>query len=292
MAKILILGAGGRLGASLTRDFSKFHQVTAWKRGDADLSAPAKVAELVRHADMDVIVNCAAMTHVDECETERHLAKVVNADAPAAIVRAAEQSGTRLIHLSTDYVFRGDQTTPYSESDTPDPISWYGETKLAAERAVLDEGKRHVVARVSWVFGPDRDCFIDKIFQAARRGELVKAVADKWSSPSYTRDIGEALQTLLTPSAPGGIYHVCNAGNCSWHDWAMETLKAAFQNGLLPHPVEIEPIKLKDLAAMKASRPVHTAMTCQKIENLLGKPMRPWQEAVAQYVRARYGSQT
>jgi dTDP-4-dehydrorhamnose reductase len=288
MAKIIVLGAGGRLGAALVRGYAEGHDVTAWGRQEADLSAPDRVAELLRHARPDVVINCAAMTNVDECETERELAAVINAEAPGAVAAAAKSAGARLIHISTDYVFSGENIEPYAEDDAPGPISWYGETKLAGERAVMDADARHAVVRVSWVFGPDRDSFVDKAVQTAMRGEPVKAVADKWSSASYTADIGEALLALIDPAVAGGIYHVCNAGVCTWQDWAAEAIAVVARAGLVPPGTRVEPLKLADIKVMLARRPVHTAMTCQRIETLLGHPLRPWQEAVQDYVASRY----
>ena len=150
---------------------------------------------------------------------------------------------------------------------------------------MLAAGDRHAIVRVAWVFGPDRDSCVDKALQTALRGEPVKAVADKWSSPSYTLDIAEAVRVLCDNKAPGGIYHVCNRGVCTWRDWAEEGIKAAVALGLPVKTCEVEPLKLADITAMVAQRPVYTSMTCARIEGLLGRPLRSWQEAVADYVR-------
>ncbi|MFM8657685.1 MAG: dTDP-4-dehydrorhamnose reductase [Chthoniobacterales bacterium] len=288
MARIVVLGAGGRLGAALAREYAADHDVLAWGRKEADLSDPERVAAQVREAKPDIVINCAAMTNVDECETEREKARVINADAAGAMARACEEIGAKMIHISTDYVFSGEKTEPYAEDDQAEPVSWYGETKLAGEDAALAAGTRHAVVRVSWVFGPDRDSFVDKALQTAMRGELVKAVADKWSSPAYTLDIAEALRSLMGSDAPGGIYHVCNTGTCTWQDWGAEAIRVAEVAGLIPTGTKVKPLCLSDIKAMVARRPVHSAMTCQRIEKLIRKPIRPWQEAVADYVRTRY----
>jgi dTDP-4-dehydrorhamnose reductase len=225
------------------------------------------------------------MTNVDVCETERDLARTVNADAPGAIARACTDSGARLIHISTDYVFSGNAKDPYNEDAAPDPVSWYGQTKLEGEEQVLSAGDRHAVVRVSWVFGPDRDSFVDKALQQSLRGEPVKAVADKWSSPTYTLDVVEALRALFTPQAPGGVYHVCNRGVCTWRDWAEEGIKVATALGLPVKTTIVESLKLSDIKAMVAKRPVYSPMTCGRIEGLLGRPLRSWQDAVGAYVR-------
>ena len=282
---ILIFGAHGRLGAALSRAYAGHAEVRGLGRAEADLADPAAVADLVRGSGADIVINSAAMTNVDICETERDLAHTVNADAAGAIARACTDIGARLIHISTDYVFSGEGKEPYDEEAAPDPISWYGRTKLEGEEQVLAAGDRHAVVRVSWVFGPDRDSFVDKALQSALRGEPVKAVADKWSSPTYTLDVAAALRALFPDDAPGGIYHVCNRGVCTWRDWAEEGIKAAIALGLPVKTREVEPLKLTDITAMVARRPVYSPMTCARIEELLGHPLRPWQEAVANYVR-------
>lgn len=283
--KILILGAGGRLGAALVRAWTPVADVCAYGHKEADLSAPHDVATLVRTVAPDVVVNCAAMTNVDVCETERAMAETVNATAPGLVAQAANAVGARLVHISTDYVFSGDAVAPYAEDDVPQPASWYGETKRRGEVAVLAAGDHHAVVRVAWVFGPDRDSFIDKALQSAMRGEKVRAVADKFSSPTYTIDVAEALRAFFREETPGGIYHVCNRGICTWQQWAQEAIDSAVRLGIDVPTRFVEPLKLADIKAMIAQRPVYSPMSCQRIEALLGHPMRGWREAVADYVR-------
>ncbi|MEX1009805.1 MAG: dTDP-4-dehydrorhamnose reductase [Chthoniobacterales bacterium] len=283
--QMLIFGAGGRLGAALVRAYTTGWKVRALSRQEGDLSDPAAAASLIHAEKPAIVINSAAMTNVDTCETERDLARTVNADAPGALARACTDTGARLIHISTDYVFSGEAREPYDEDAAPDPISWYGQTKLEGEEQVLAAGDRHAVVRVSWVFGPDRDSFVDKALHSALRGEPIKAVADKWSSPTYTLDVAEALRVLFPDDAPGGLYHICNRGVCTWQDWAEEGIKAAAELGLPVKTSTVEPLKLSDIKAMVARRPVYSPMSCQRIEGLLGRPMPSWQQAVAAYVR-------
>ena len=282
---MLVFGAGGRLGAALAREYAAAWNIRACGRNEADLSRPASVAGLVRAERPAVVINAAAMTNVDVCETERELARTVNADAAGAMARACTEIGARLIQISTDYVFSGEAGEPYAEDAAPDPVSWYGRTKLQGEQQVAAAGPRHAVVRVAWVFGPDRDSFVDKALQQSLRGEPVKAVADKWSSPTYTLDVAGALRAFFTDDAPGGVYHVCNRGICTWRDWAEEGIKAAVALGLPVQTPTVEPLKLADIKVMVAKRPVYTPMNCRRIEDLLGRPLRSWQEAVHSYVR-------
>ncbi|MGA1539673.1 MAG: dTDP-4-dehydrorhamnose reductase [Chthoniobacterales bacterium] len=283
--KMLVFGAGGRLGAALVRAYAADWEVQALGHREADLVDPEAAAARVLKEKPAIVINSAAMTNVDVCESERDLARTVNAVAAGSIARACTDCEARLVHISTDYVFSGKAEEPYREDAAPDPISWYGETKLEGERQVLAAGSRHAVVRVSWVFGPDRDSFVDKALQTSLRGEPVKAVADKWSSPTYTLDVAEALRALFTPEAPGGVYHVCNRGICTWRDWAEEGIQAAAELGVPVKTPTVEPLKLADIKAMVAARPVYSPMTCQRIESLLGRPLRSWQDAVRAYVR-------
>jgi dTDP-4-dehydrorhamnose reductase len=282
---MLVFGAGGRLGAALVREYAREWDVRAFGRKEADLSHPAAVADLVHAENPSVVINSAAMTNVDACETERDLARTVNADAPGAIARACTDCGAHLIHVSTDYVFSGNAKDTYDEDAKPDPISWYGQTKLEGEERVMSASDRHAVVRVAWVFGPDRDSFVDKALQTSLRGEPVRAVADKWSSPTYTLDVAEALRMLFDTVAPGGVYHICNRGVCTWRDWAEEGINAAAALGLPVKTKNVEPLKLSDIKAMVAQRPVYSPMHCQRIESLIGRPLRTWQDAVRDYVR-------
>lgn len=283
MARVLILGARGRLGRALARRQAQAHEVIGWGRQEADLLNPKELAPKVQLAGPDVIVNCAALTDVDRCEQERAIALAINASAPGILAKAARACGARLIHISTDYVFSGEAQCPYAEEDAAHPLSWYGATKLEGESSVLQADSRHAVVRVSWVFGPDREAFVDKALQSAVRGEPVRAVADKFSSPSYTHDISDAIAPLIEGRGEGGVYHVCNAGVCSWRDWAQEAVDAAAALGIEVR-TQVDPLRLADLRAMVAPRPVYSAMASAKIERLLGRPMRSWQEAVREYV--------
>lgn len=282
---VLIFGAAGRLGAALARAYQGEFNIVPLGRAEADLAFPDAVAEVIRMRRPDAVVNCAAMTNVDACERDQDLARTVNATAPAAMARACSETGAKLVHVSTDYVFDGTSSSPYPESAEPRPLSWYGHTKRQGELGVLEEGAAHTVVRVSWVFGPDRDSFIDKALQTARRGEPVQAVADKFSSPAYTLDLGAALRPLLLDPQQTGIFHACNRGICTWQDWAQAAIDSALEAGIPLKVRQVEPLSLADIKAMTAKRPVHSAMSCQRLEALTGRPMRSWQEAVADYVR-------
>ncbi len=283
--KVLILGAKGRLGAALTRAYANDSNVIAWSREKANFENPSAVAAAVRKSEAEIVINCAALTNVDTCEEKQELAEVVNARTPTAVAQACAEIRARMIHISTDYVFDGKSNVPYTEDDETAPLSWYGKTKREGECRVLAAAANHAVVRVSWIFGPDRDSFVDKALQLALRGEPIRAVADKWSSPTYTLDAAEALRALFDPFAPGGVYHLSNHGKCSWRNWAQQAIDAALALGIPMKSRHVEPQKLSELAVMTAPRPIHTVLSCKRLEALLGTPLRGWQEAVADYIR-------
>jgi dTDP-4-dehydrorhamnose reductase len=175
---ILVNGAGGRLGAALVRTWKySGEDVIGLNRADLDLSRPEQIRDILENLDFGVLVNCAAQTNVDRCETHPEEAMQINALAAREIATVCAEKGARCIHISTDYVFDGEKGTPYTEEDQAEPISRYGESKLAGEFAVLDVSDRNLVVRVSWVFGPDRPSFVDAILQKARTEEKVAAIA-------------------------------------------------------------------------------------------------------------------
>lgn len=283
--KILVLGSNGRLAAALAREWSAAHEVRGVSRRDVDVADAAALGRFLAAAEFDVLVNGTGMTNVDACETERELARRVNADAPEVMARAASARGARLIHFSTDYVFDGHTARPLVETDEAVPLGWYGETKLAGEDRVLADSTRHVVVRVAWVFGPDKPSFVDMILERARTQEVVTAVADKWSLPTYAPDVAGWLEPFFAPDLPGGLFHGCNTGEgCTWRDYGAFALACAREAGVPLAARDVGAIRLADLTAFVAPRPVHTVLSSAKLAAATGITPRPWQDAVREYV--------
>src|ERR1700730_11715478 len=199
--KIVITGSGGRLGAALLREYSNKFDVVGFNHAQLDLSDLGKIRETLSRNDFDVLVNAAAFTNVDLSEKEKDQAFRVNAEAPRVLAKICREKNAQLIHFSTDYVFSGEKRDPYVEEDEARPISVYGQSKLEGEKAVLDVSDSHLVIRVSWVFGPDRPSFLDQMIARARETESVAAVADKFSAPTYTRDIADMLLNVVAGNA-------------------------------------------------------------------------------------------
>lgn len=283
--RIAIIGSRGRLGAALVRAWADRHEIVGFHRETLDLAKPDTIEAALAGQVFDWVINCAAATNVDACERDPASAFVVNADAPAAIARACASSGSRLIHVSTDYVFDGEKRTPYAEDDPVSPISVYGDSKARGDEAVLAILPGALIARVSWVFGPEKPSFVDAIIRRAQNEERVEAVDDKWSAPSYTSDLADWTEALISNDAPGGHYHLCNAGTCTWREYGEFALGVAARLGVKLKTTTVHPVGLADIPAFVARRPVYTVLGTDRFREVTGIAPRSWQDAVECWLR-------
>ena|SRR5438874_2781809 len=286
--KIVIIGAGGRLGAALVREYRDRFEVAGFNRAQFDLSNLDRVRKKVRGTNFDVLINAAAFTNVDLCETERDRAFMINGEVPGVVAEICREKGAKLIHFSTDYVFDGEKRAPYTEEDEAKPISVYGASKLAGEKNVLAADGGHLVVRVSWVFGPDRPSFVDSMVKHAQEHEKVDAIADKFSAPTYTLDIAEMLPRFFNRESAGGVLHFANAGECSWQEYAQWAVDCCEQGGLPLKTKKIVGSKLKDMSNWVARRPVYSVLSTEKYAQLEGTSPRTWRDAVADYITRFY----
>ena len=285
LRRIIVIGANGRLGAALARAYVRDFEVTGFDRNQLDLRKLDQIGSILSNTEFDLLLNCAALTNVDYCESNREDAFLINAETPRLIAEICAEKSARLIHFSTDYVFDGKQNTPYTEKDTPVPLSVYGESKLAGERRVLQVSSNNLVVRLSWVFGPDKPSFIDQIIQRARENETVTAVADKFSSPSYTIDVANWLRLAWENDAQG-ILHLANSGACSWQEWAQYAIDVCHNLGVPLKAERVGKLSLTDMKNFVARRPVYTVLSTAKFTALTGVQPRHWREAIAEYISA------
>jgi dTDP-4-dehydrorhamnose reductase len=285
--RIVVTGAAGRLGSALVREWRAVGEdVIGLARPEFDLGSPEQIRAALEPLDFGVLVNCAAQTNVDRCETHPEEATALNADAVRIMAGICATKGARLIQISTDYVFDGAKQTPYTEEDAAEPISHYGESKRAGEIAALETSERNLVARVSWVFGPDRPSFVDSILERARTEANIAAVADKIAVPTYSLDAALLLRPLLFDIPTGGVVHLCNAGSCTWQEYGQHALDCAIAAGDQLKATTVDPQKMSDIKAFIARRPPNTAMATEKLARLTGTVPREWREAVREYVTA------
>ena len=286
--KIVILGAGGRLGAALMREFREKYDLAGFNRAQLDLANLDDVRGKLGALNFDVLINAAAFTNVDACETERDRAFLINAEAPGILAEICNEKDAKLIHFSTDYVFDGGKRAPYTEEDQANPISAYGESKLAGEKCVLAAEDGHLVVRVSWVFGPDRPSFVDAMIKRAQQDEKIDAIADKFSTPTYTQDIAHMLPQFFDRGVAGGVLHFANAGKCSWQEYAQWALDCCCDAGIPLKGRTVGALKLSEMTNWVARRPVYSVLSTVKYAELTGTPCRTWREAVADYITRFY----
>jgi dTDP-4-dehydrorhamnose reductase len=286
--KIVILGAGGRLGAALLREYRDKFEVTGFDRTQLDLSDLSRVRKKLPKTGFDVLINAAGFTKVDLCETQPDRAFLINAEAPRVLAEICSEKSARLIHFSTDYVFDGEKREPYTEEDEANPISIYGESKLAGEKNVLAAQDRNFVVRVSWVFGPDRPSFIDAMIKGAQESERVDAIADKFSAPTYTHDIARMLPQFFDRDVQSGILHFGNVGQCSWQEYAQWALDCCHDAGLPLRARAVGAGKLENMVNWIARRPVYSVLSTAKYTKLTGTSPRTWREAVSDYITRFY----
>ncbi len=286
--KILIVGSGGRLGAALVREYQGKFDVTSFNHEQLDLANQNQTRDNLSPLEFDVLVNCAAMTNVDLCEQEIEQAFAINAEGPQLLARICRDKHAKMIHFSTDYVFDGEKREPYVETDAAKPISVYGESKRTGEKLVLQTQDRHLVLRVSWVFGPDRPSFIDAMIKRACEEEHIDAVADKFSTPTYTHDIAEMVSRFFDVDLPGGILHFANNGECSWQEYAQHALDCCRASGISLKAKTVGPAKIADMKNWIARRPVYSVLSTAKYAKLTSVTPRSWRDAVSDYIERSY----
>lgn len=284
--RVLLFGPGGQLGREIL-DRAPRHgvSVAAVDRAMADLTDADAVAAAVERAGVDIVINAAAYTAVDQAESEEALAHLVNAAAPGAMARACAGRGLPLIHVSTDYVFDGSGTEAWRETDPVGPVGAYGRSKLAGERAVTAAGGRSLIVRTSWVFSPYGRNFVKTMLSLAERPEL-RVVDDQHGCPTAAGDLADALlvaaRRMVEEPAGSvrGLLHFTGAGATTWRDFAEVVF--ALAGGAAP---VIVPVPTSEYPT-PAKRPANSVLDCSRVETLLGIRPRAWRDGLAETLRA------
>jgi dTDP-4-dehydrorhamnose reductase len=284
--KVLVTGANGQLGTDLCKVLRDSELIPLTDK-DIEISDMTSVKQAFSKYKPDIIINTAAFVRVDDCEDEKEKAFSVNALGARNVAVVAQELGARLVHISTDYVFGGEaepRTTPYTEFDTPVPLSIYGKSKLAGENLVRHFCLRHFIVRTSGLFGLAGSMgkggnFIETMLRLARERDELRVVNDQIFSPTYTMDLARKIAQLLTTEYYG-IFHITNRGGCSWYEFTTEILKLA---GIKTPVVPIT----SDQYPQKARRPRYSVLDNSHLRLLGMDDMRPWQEALKDYLVAR-----
>jgi dTDP-4-dehydrorhamnose reductase len=278
-ARPMILGAGGLLGRTLARRLEEaFPETIAATRAEIDITDPSRLGLEIERLQPTAVINCAAWTDVDGCSRDPAAAYAANAEGAGNVARAAAASGCRVVHLSTDFVFDGKAGRAYVESDPPAPLQEYGRSKWEGEKQVAAGAPDHLIIRTAWMYGPSASTFVEKIRQRAEAGGPLSVVSDQHGSPTFVEDLAEAIVRLLG-TAHRGIVHVANAGRCSRFDLAAAILE---ELGLS------KSVRLQSATTVAqpgvAPRPACAALDGSLFARLAGAPMRPWREALRDYL--------
>jgi dTDP-4-dehydrorhamnose reductase len=278
--RILLTGRSGQVGSALARALAPLGELIALDRRQLDLQS---IGDEVSKAKPDVIVNAAAYTAVDRAEQEREAAFAVNAEGVGRIAQEARAMNALLVHFSTDYVFDGEKMSPYVEADPPNPLNVYGQSKLQGERAIAASGCRHFIFRTSWVYAPVGRNFMNAILAAAKARPTLSVVSDQHGAPTSSLDIAGAVAETLADAdlriKPSGVYHLCAAGETTWHGFAEALLKAS---GI---STPVVPIR-SDEYPTAAKRPKNSRLNCAKAAATFGVALPDWREGLAAVLRA------
>jgi len=283
---VAIVASSGQLGSDLFEVLSHSgrYRMTRLPHARLDVTNRDEITEVLERGDFDIVVNCAAYNRVDDCEDNSSEAFRINALGAQEVARACRKKKFLCVYISSDFVFNGDKGSSYIEEDATLPVNVYGVSKLTGELLVRQTAERWLIVRTASLYGKygsrgKSGNFVDTILDRAREGQSIEVVNDIWMSPTYTKDLARGLEALLEADAEG-IYHVANSGRCSWYEVACEALRLAG----LANP--IKPMTANSYPG-KARRPKDSSLLCKKFETVTGHRMRPWQNALQDYLVER-----
>ena len=284
----MVIGATGQLGSDLVRTFDQPGELVALSTRDVDILDAARTRSILEALQPTCVINTAAYNLVDRAEDDGRSAFALNAEAVGTLAAVCQAAGARLVHFSTDYVFDGVKRTPYLETDSPQPVSVYGESKLAGERLALERCERSVIFRVCGLFGlagslgKGKGNFVETMLRLSREGRPLRVVSDQVLCPSYTLDLARKVWKVL-PKVAHPIYHLTNAGQVSWYEFARRALELA---GLT---ADLTPVTAAEYGA-RARRPAYSVLAHAHLAALGEDDLRPWDAALPAYVAERSSS--
>ncbi len=294
--RFLVTGITGMLGTSLSRRIlAKGHELYGLSRGrkirppfegekrfEADITDSREIGKIIGSLRPDAVIHPAAISDVDYCERHAEEAHQVNGEGTRFLAEVSRQQNVPFCYISTDYVFEGERPQPYREEDPCRPVNVYGKSKLEGEMHSR-KYPRHWIIRTSWLFGEGHDSFVHHVLGWSKTKKEISLVEDKWSIPTYTPDLANAIYSLFEKEIPPGVYHIASGGGgCSWLEYGREIL-ALGGAGHIP----LRPISLGTLG-LAAKRPLRTVLNCDKFSRVLGSSLRPWREALRDYLNEQH----
>ncbi len=276
--RVLIVGCLGMLGTELMSQFSSGHQVLGMDKEELDITDLQQCITQVQGFRPEVIINAAALTQVDYCETHQEEAFLVNGEGAGNLAKAAASISSLLIHFSTDYIFDGFKKDAYLEEDLPNPCNIYGKSKLRGEELVRQHCPNHLILRTSWLFGRNGSNFLRTIFNIAKQQQSVQVVNDQKGSPSYAKDLASKTLDLVGIGCKY-TYHVTNTGSCTWYELAVKAVQWAGMTD-----INIQPVSTAEFPR-PAERPANSILANARLEREGLPLMRSWQEATQEYIK-------
>lgn len=282
MKKLLVTGANGQLGREISNMYEKRDgiEVVRTDVGELDITDVDATVKMVKEVKPYAIINCAAYTAVDKCETDVELAYKINAIGPRNLSIASSETGAKLVHVSTDYVFKGDGTKPYIEFDTPNPNSMYGTTKLAGEKFVQEFSDKHFIIRTAWLYGDGKN-FVKTMLRLAQNGPEVNVVGDQIGSPTSTKVLADIIETLMWTDNYGLFHGTCE-GICSWADFTEEIFKLAGKDTKVNHITSEE---YANMFPASAKRPAYSVLDNYMLKLTTDHVAADWHDAIAEYIK-------
>lgn len=285
--RILITGAGGMLAIALKASLvRRGYSFVAAERATLDVTSTDSIVDTFERVKPTLLLNCAAHTKVDLCEQQQELADQINGHAVGTLAKLSKQHGTTLVHYSTDFVFDGkgvfenEKLRPYQTTDPVGPLSAYGRSKLLGEQKLQEiNPPGWVILRTAWLYGSGGPCFPATMVRVARDGKPLRVVSDQTGSPTHTVDLAEATLDLVNANA-SGLFHATNAGQVTWFEFTRAILEE------FNAPTDLQPITSADWVSMKptaAHRPTYSVLDLSPLEQAIGRPMRPWRDALRDY---------
>ena len=284
MAHAIIFGSKGMLARALAAELRALGaDFFGYDLPECDLTRPADVAAVFQKHQPKLVFNCAAFTKVDRCEQKVEIANLVNGYSVGTLAEMAKAHGSKLIHISTDFVFDGKGTRPYQPSDTPAPISAYGRSKLLGETLLQEVNPAgFAIIRTAWLYGVGGASFPRTMVEVARQNKPLRVVSDQVGCPTYTADLAKVM-VAISHSNAAGIFHCTNSEPTNWYEFARETLAQFEVDG------DLQPINSDEYQKMRPSaapRPSYSVLDCAALEAALGRKMRPWKEALGDFAQA------
>lgn len=283
---ILIFGKSGQLAQSFkaTIPTALDGKTVFVSSQEANFTEPKKLAGFIDKYSPDIVIICAAYTKVDQAEQEQQIAEDINFRAPQEIARWCGKNGALLIHFSTDYVYSGEGDLPWSESATPHPQNWYGETKLRGDEAIEHSGCQHLIFRTSWVYSEYGKNFLKTMLRAGKDKSSLRVVNDQIGSPSYAPELAKTVWAIVQRQQagekfPSGVYHLTGDGDTSWYGFAERIFQEAKSLKFDLKIDKVEPIKTAEYPT-PALRPLNSRLSLEKVKKVFGISPTPWPESV------------